>query len=72
MALGATRFNILLQFLVESVALCLFGGVLGIASGAGAATLLSRYAGWQTFVTTFAAIKGMVSFYDFSQLWRAE
>lgn len=51
MALGATRANILLQFLVESIALCLFGGLLGILSGAGAATLLSRYAGWQTFVS---------------------
>jgi len=51
MALGATRFNILLQFLVESVTLCLFGGLLGIGLGAGAATLLSRFAGWQTFVS---------------------
>jgi putative ABC transport system permease protein len=51
MALGATRFSILLQFLVESVTLCLFGGLLGIGLGAGAATLLSRFAGWQTFVS---------------------
>ena len=51
MALGATRFSILLQFLVESVTLCLFGGLLGIGLGSGAATLLSRFAGWQTFVS---------------------
>jgi putative ABC transport system permease protein len=49
-ALGATRLNILLQFLVESVTLCLFGGVLGIAAGVGLATTLSRYAGWETLV----------------------
>jgi putative ABC transport system permease protein len=50
-ALGATRFNILLQFLVESVTLCLIGGVLGILLGTGAAQTLSRFAGWEVFVT---------------------
>ncbi len=50
-ALGATRTNILLQFLVESVALCLFGGLAGIAAGMGTANALSRYAGWETFVS---------------------
>jgi putative ABC transport system permease protein len=50
-ALGATRFNILLQFLVESVTLCLIGGVLGILLGTGAAQALSRFAGWEVFVT---------------------
>ena len=52
MALGATRLNIMMQFLLESVTLCVFGGVIGILSGFGAATLLSRYAGWQTFVSS--------------------
>ncbi|MCK5324677.1 MAG: ABC transporter permease [Woeseiaceae bacterium] len=55
-ALGATRGNILLQFLVESTTLCLFGGLLGLALGAGAATLLSRFAGWQTVVTMESAM----------------
>ena len=50
-ALGATRTNIMLQFLVESIALCLFGGLAGIAAGMGAANALSRYAGWETFVS---------------------
>ncbi len=36
-ALGATRFNILLQFLIEAVVLCCLGGVLGIGLGAGGA-----------------------------------
>ena len=51
MALGATRVTILAQFLVESITLCLLGGVLGVALGAGAARLLSRYFGWETFVS---------------------
>ena len=55
-ALGATRGNILLQFLVESTTLCLFGGMLGLALGVSAASLLARFAGWQTVVTTESAV----------------
>jgi len=50
-AVGATRRNILRQFLVESVTLCLLGGIVGMLLGAGTAELLSRVAGWQTAVT---------------------
>ncbi len=55
-ALGATRSNILLQFLVESTILCLLGGLLGLALGATASGLLARYAGWQTVVTSSSAL----------------
>jgi len=50
-ALGATRTNIMLQFLVESMALCIFGGMIGIAVGYFASNLLNQLAGWQTFVS---------------------
>jgi putative ABC transport system permease protein len=50
-AIGATRGNILRQFLVESVILCLAGGAAGIALGIAVAAALSRFAGWQTAVT---------------------
>ncbi len=50
-ALGATRTNILSQFLVESMVLCLLGGLLGILCGVGAARALSQLAGWQTYVS---------------------
>jgi putative ABC transport system permease protein len=55
-ALGATRGNILLQFLVESTILCLLGGLIGLALGATASALLARYAGWQTVVTSASAL----------------
>ena len=50
-ALGATRNNIMLQFLVEAVTLCMLGGVVGILAGAGGAVALSKLQGWSTFVS---------------------
>ena len=55
-ALGATRWNILLQFLIEAVVLCILGGVLGIGLGAGGATVMSKTAGWSTQISTTAII----------------
>ena len=60
-ALGATRTNILMQFLVEAIVLCLVGGVLGIALGSSGAVALSRIAGWNTFIS-FGAIVLAVAF----------
>ncbi len=53
-ALGATRRDILLQFLVEALVLCLVGGLIGIAAGWTGAAILSRVAGWNTFVSPAA------------------
>jgi putative ABC transport system permease protein len=50
-AIGATRGHILLQFLIESMTLCVLGGVLGILLGIGGSALLARLAGWQTYVS---------------------
>jgi putative ABC transport system permease protein len=53
-ALGATRFNILMQFLVEAMVLCLIGGGVGVALGAGIASIMTRMIGWQTVVSPTA------------------
>ncbi len=51
MSLGATRGNVLTQFLLEALTLCLVGGLLGIALGFGASKLLAELANWNTAVS---------------------
>jgi putative ABC transport system permease protein len=41
MAIGATTRAILTQFLIESLVLCLIGGIIGVLLGWGGASLLS-------------------------------
>jgi len=41
-ALGARRRNILMQFLIEAMVLCLVGGVIGLALGLSLGSLLSQ------------------------------
>ena len=49
-ALGATRIVILTQFLIEAVTLCLVGGSIGVAVGAGASAVLRGALHWSTSV----------------------
>ncbi len=49
-ALGATRREIMTQFLVEALFLCVLGGLLGVVVGYGAAELMTRVAEWETVV----------------------
>ncbi|MGB1841652.1 MAG: ABC transporter permease [Longimicrobiales bacterium] len=49
-ALGATRRAIMTQFLVEALFLCVLGGLIGVAAGYGAATIMTRVASWDTAV----------------------
>ena len=73
-ALGATRLNVMLQFLIEALVLCLFGGALGVLVGAGAAVAMSKLLHWNTLISpaavgvafAFSALVGL-----FFGLWPA-
>jgi putative ABC transport system permease protein len=67
-ALGATRRNILAQFLIEAVVLCVVGGIIGIVVGAGTAVVMRYGLHWNTDVSIgavgaafiFSAVVGVV------------
>ncbi|HET9799995.1 MAG TPA: ABC transporter permease [Gemmatimonadaceae bacterium] len=46
MAIGARGADVMLQFLVESIVMCLLGGLVGLAAGVGGATLVAHFTGW--------------------------
>ena len=54
-ALGARQGDIQLQFLIESVILCIIGGMIGIGIGVGASWIISYYAKWQ-FAVSYESI----------------
>ncbi|HZG14395.1 MAG TPA: ABC transporter permease [Candidatus Bathyarchaeia archaeon] len=49
-ALGAQRKDILIQFLIESVIVCLIGGTVGVILGIGAAAIVTYFAGLPPFM----------------------
>jgi len=59
MAVGARRRDVLLQFLVESVVVSLFGGLLGLGVGFGAAALIAKVGGWPTIVPSYAIVMSL-------------
>jgi putative ABC transport system permease protein len=73
-ALGATRRNIMLQFLVEALVLCLAGGLIGIIGGSLGAVALAKLNHWNTQISLFAI--GLAFFFSavvglFFGLWPA-
>ena len=58
-AVGATRINILSQFLIEAVVLTAFGGVIGLALGEVASLLTNKYSPLPAFVPLWAIVVGI-------------
>jgi putative ABC transport system permease protein len=55
-AVGAKRRDIRNQFIIESFAISLMGGVAGIVMGIGIARVVAAYAGWPTVVTLLSIL----------------
>lgn len=53
-AIGAKKRDILTQFIIEALLICLLGGVIGIGAGFGAAQALEVYAGWKLVILPVA------------------
>jgi putative ABC transport system permease protein len=52
MAIGARPGHVRIQFLSESILLCLCGGLVGLAMGVGGSYGISQIAGWPTVIDT--------------------
>jgi putative ABC transport system permease protein len=59
-ALGATQLNILLQFLIEAVVLCLLGGAVGVGLGSGVAVFLHQAFQWNADVGASSVVIAFV------------
>jgi putative ABC transport system permease protein len=55
-AVGAQAYDILLQFLIESITLSLLGGILGVLLGVGAAKLTAVFTGFKPTVSSGSII----------------
>ena len=77
MAVGARSRDILKQFLIEAVVLCLAGGVLGILLGHGAALLVESQLHWpiesspQAVTAAFIVSVSIGIIFGFYPAWKA-
>lgn len=77
LAVGARGRDVLSQFLIESIILCVLGGIGGILLGFVATEMIAAYAGWPALFSTQAMIVAVsVSaavgvFFGFYPAWKA-
>ncbi|HMI86912.1 MAG TPA: ABC transporter permease [Polyangiaceae bacterium] len=77
MALGATERAVQAQFLVESVMLCLCGGIAGVAASAAGPLAIERILGWDVAIPVDAVLLALGFsvavgvFFGFYPAWKA-
>lgn len=54
--IGATRWDIVRQFMLEAMVITCIGGLIGVAAGVGGAQAISVFAHWRTLVSMQAVI----------------
>lgn len=67
-AIGANNRDILFQFIIESIDICVLGGIIGIIFGFGFSFALSKFANWSTKISfqsvilsfSFSVIIGLI------------
>ncbi|MFZ0390192.1 MAG: ABC transporter permease [Calditrichia bacterium] len=60
-AVGAQRHTILTQFLMEAIALCILGGILGFLIGVGLAGLVAALAGLPVSIPLWAVVSALLT-----------
>jgi putative ABC transport system permease protein len=77
MAVGATQRAIQVQFLIESVIVCLFGGIAGVAASAAGPRAMERILGWDVAIPVDAVLLALGFsvavgvFFGFYPAWKA-
>jgi len=77
LAIGARKNDILMQFLVEAILLCMLGGMIGLGLGIGISTLVAKLASWDVLIDAslvliaVAASAGVGVFFGFFPARRA-
>jgi ABC-type antimicrobial peptide transport system permease subunit len=77
MAVGARGWDIMWQFLVEALVLCLTGGAIGIVLGWLSSYLVTKFLGWSTLTSPIAIVvavlvsAGVGLIFGFYPAWKA-
>ena len=77
MAIGATPMNILMQFILEAIALSTVGGAIGVLVGVGGAKIIGEVNHWPILIQASSAVVAFLfssfvgMFFGFYPAWRA-